>query len=352
MKSKLFTDNEKLVSKFGAKRISSLKNVPDFYTFKRNLIYSHRDFDKFYKALKKGEKCAIVSGVNASGTLHIGHKAVFDTNLFFQKKYGIPVFIPISDDESYVSGKIKSQEQGLKYSIELAKEMLAYGFNPKKTYIIIDQICTSIYNFAIKLSKRVTLSEIIASYGYKKEDNPGLYFYPAVQAAHILLPAELKGIKNILVPIGPDEDAHLRIARDIASRAGYSKPSVLHITFLPGIDGKKMSKSHDNMISLSDSEQDLRKKANKALSGGKDTAEEQRKYGGDPEKDIPCFYLSKLFLDEKKSKKLFNDYKKGKLLSGEVKKLFGDELVKFVGNFQRKLKKVSKQDVEKCLLKN
>ena len=136
MESELTADNEKLVKEFGANRISQLKDLPDLYTFKKGLIYSHRDFDKFFKNLKKGDKCAIVSGLNASGSLHIGHKAVFDTNLYFQKEYGIPIFIPISDDESYVAGKVKTQEEALEYSRELAKELLAYGFDPNKTYFI------------------------------------------------------------------------------------------------------------------------------------------------------------------------------------------------------------------------
>ena len=97
---KIPQENLDLVKIFGAEPVSKLKDKPGVYTFKSDLIYSHRDFDKFFAALKKGEKCAIVSGLNASGTIHLGHKAVFDTNLFFQKKYGIPIFIPISDDES------------------------------------------------------------------------------------------------------------------------------------------------------------------------------------------------------------------------------------------------------------
>src|SRR3989344_4865717 len=129
-------DNEKLVKDFGASRASDLKEIPDCYTFKKGLIYSHRDFDKFFKALKKGEKCAILSGANASGNLHLGHKVVFDTNLYFQRKYGIEVFIPISDDESYVSGKVKDQEEALKNSLRLARELIAYGFNPTKTHFI------------------------------------------------------------------------------------------------------------------------------------------------------------------------------------------------------------------------
>jgi len=348
----LLEDNEKLVKQFGAKTISSLKEVPDFYTFKKGLIYSHRDFDKYFDALKKGKKCAIVSGFNASGTIHLGHKAVFDTNLFFQKKYGVTIFIPISDDESYITGKVKSQEDALKFSIELAKELLAYGFDPKKTYFVIDQIYTNIYNLAIKLSKRVTLSEIRATYGYENDQNPGMFFYPTVQSAHILLPLEKFGFEHVLVPIGPDEDSHIRICRDIAGRAGYNSPSILHATFLPGINGEKMSKSKNNGIFLKDDSKTIKTKAMKAFSGGAVTAEEQRKFGGDPDKDIPCFFLSKFFLNDDESEKLRKDYRTGKILSGEVKLKFAEELTKFTQDFQAKLKKITSKEIEKCILKN
>lgn len=349
---KLEEDNRKLVEKFGAEPISKLKDLPDFYTFSKGLIYSHRDFDKFFSALKKREKCAILSGFNASGTIHLGHKPVFDTNLFFQKKYGIPVYIPISDDESYVAGKVKDQEEALKNSKELAKELIAYGFDPKNTYFIIDQIYTNIYNLAIKLSKKVNYSEIKATYGYSPEENIGLHFYPAVQSAHILFPQEKFGIKNVLVPIGPDEDAHIRISRDIARRFGYQLPAILHVFFMPGLDGEKMSKSKNNAIFLKDDEKTIRKKVNKAFSGGKDTIEEHRKYGGNPEKDVSIYYLSKLFLSEKESEELISNYKKGKILSGEVKKMLGDKIVDFTKEFQSKLNKINQKDVENCILKN
>lgn len=352
MDPNILLDNEKLVKNFGAQPISALDTLPDFYTFNKGLVYSHRDFDKFMLALKKGEKCAIVSGLNASGTLHLGHKVVFDTNLYFQKKYGVPVFIPISDDESYITGKIKDQKKGLELAMQLAKELLAYGFDPKKTYFVIDQIYTNIYNLAIKLSPRITLSEIKASYGYNPEDNPGVYFYPLIQSAHILLPIESFGFKHVLVLIGPDEDTHIRVSRDIASRAGYNKPAILHMTFMPGIDGTKMSKSKNNAIFLNDDEKSLRNKANKSYSGGQITVEEHRKKGGNPNIDISCIYLTKYFYDDKKSKKLIEDYKKGKLLSGDVKKLLGDELIKFTKTFQNNLKKITDKHVEKCLLKN
>lgn len=352
MEVDLSLDNEKLVKKFGASKISKLKDIPDFYTFKKELIYSHRDFDKFFKALKKGEKCAIVSGFNASGTIHLGHKTVFDTNLYFQKEFGIPVFIPISDDESYVTGKVKTQKEALNNSLKLAKELLAYGFDPKKTYFIIDQIYTNIYNLAIKLSKRVTLSEIKSAYGYKNEENVGQHFYPAVQAAHILFPQEKFGIENVLVPIGPDEDTHIRICRDIASKTGYNKPSILHLSFLPGVDGTKMSKSKNNAIFFKDNKKTITKKVNKAFSGGQETIEEHRKLGGNPDIDISCQYLSKFFLNDKESKQLFNKYKKGELLSGEVKKKLSEKLIKMITDFQKKLPKITEKKVNKCILTN
>src|SRR3989344_3415878 len=352
MVTSLLESNERLVKEFGAISITTLKEVPEFYTFKNKLIYSHRDFDKFLDALKKGEKCAIVSGFNASGTIHLGHKVVFDTNLYFQREFGIPVFIPISDDESYVAGKVKSQEQALTNALNLAKELIAYGFNPKNTYFIIDQIYTNIYNLAIKLSKKVNLSDIKAVYGYKNEDNPGMYFYPTIQSAHILFPQEKFNIKNVLVIIGPDEDSHIRISRDLAARFNLTKPAILHSRFFPGLDGEKMSKSKNNAIFLNDDEKTIRKKVNKAFSGGRDTAEEQRKYGGNPDKDVAIYYLDKLFLDKKASDKLKDDYKKGKILSGEVKKMLADEIVKFTEQFRERLKNVKDETVQKCILKN
>lgn len=346
-------DNKKLIEKFGAESLKGVKDSLNFYTFKTGVMASHRDFGKFVSALKKKQKCAIVSGLNASGTLHLGHKAVFDTNLFFQKKYGVKVFIPISDDESYVSGKVKNQEEALENSMQLAKELIAYGFNPKKTYFIIDQIYTNIYNLAIKLSKKVNYSEIKATYGYKADENIGLHFYPAIQSAHILLPIEKFGFKHVLVPIGPDEDAHIRICRDIASRFNYEKPSILHSRFLPGIDGRKMSTSKPNTaIFLKDSEKEIRKKINKAFSGGQKTTDEHRKKGGNPDVDVSYIYLKSLFLDEKKAKKLADDYRKGKILSGEMKKMFADEAVKFVKKFQKNLRKTSDRKVERAILRN
>ena len=352
MSDNLINDNEKLIVDFGAKRISDISKLPDFYAFNKNLVYSHRDFDKFLEALNKGEKCAIVSGVNASGTLHFGHKVVFDTLLFFQKKYDLPVFIPISDDESFVSRKVDTQEQSKEYSLKLAKEIISYGFNPDKTIFIIDNIYTNIYNLAFKMSIKINYSEIKAVYGYTPDKNIGLHFYPAVQTAHILFPKEQFGIDNILVPIGPDEDAHLRIARDVANKYNIKKPATIHFKFLPGLDSNKMSKSRGNAIFLDDDDKTLKKKCGNAFSGGQPTVEEHRKLGGNPEIDISCQYLKYFFLNEEDTNKLFEDYRAGKLLSGEVKNMLFTHLSEFVNKFRENKNKIDETIFNNCILKN
>lgn len=344
-------DNLKLVESFGAERIEKLKDKPDFRAFQNGLLYSHRDFDKFYEKLKKKEKCAIVSGFNASGNVHVGHLGLFDTNLFFQKEYGLQVFIPISDDESYVSLKVKTQEEGLKNSLVLAKSMIAYGYDLSKTHLIIDQLYTNIYNLAIKLSRGITMSEIKAIYGYKQEQNVGLHFYPAIQSAHILFPQTM-GIPNVLVPIGPDEDSHLRSCRDVADKFGFLKPAVLHSRFLPGLDGEKMSKSRGNAVFLLDDDKVIKKRVFSAFSGGQASIEEHRKLGGNPDVDVAYLYLKSYFLNDKDSKQVYDDYKKGKILSGEMKTMLHDKISERIAAFKSRYEKVSVKDLEKVVLTN
>jgi len=349
---KLEEDNIKLIEKFGANPISSIENLPEFYTFNNNLFYSHRDFDKFLRRLNNGEESAIVSGFNASGTIHLGHKAVFDTNLFFQQKYDVKIFIPISDDESYVANKVETQKEAFENSLNLVKELIAYGFDPKKTFFIIDQVYTDIYNYAIMLSKRIIFSTIKATYGYNEVTNLGLMFYPTIQSAHILFPQLEFEIKNVLVPIGPDEDVHLRICRDLASKFKLVKPATIHAKFMPGLDGAKMSKSKNNCFYFKDDEKTLLKKTNKSLSGGRDTLEEHKKLGGVVEKDLACYYLEKYFLSKEESEKINLEYKKGNLLSKDVKKKLFDELIKLTSKFQKNLENVNLKDCENSILKN
>ena len=349
--SDILEENERLVKDFQAVPFSKLADTPDFYTFQKSLFFSHRDFDKFYSKLKKGEKSALVSGLNPSGTLQLAHRVVFDTVLFFQREFKVQTFVPLSDDESYVAKKVATREDAVRHGLELIVDLLAYGYDKKLTKIVFDFVYPEIFSIAMTLSRSVTMSEIKAVYGYKNDNNIGLHFYPTVQAAHVILPEIKYGIKNTLVPIGPDEDAHLRLGRDIAERMGYTKPAILHSRFLPGMDGLKMSKSRPNAaIFLHDPPDVVEKKVKMAFSGGKDTIAEHRKYGGNPDIDIPFLYLSSFFLTEAESKELGDNYRKGEVLSGNLKNMLTEKINSFNAEFKKKREAIGFSDIKQVLL--
>lgn len=345
-------DYSKLIKEFGTQPISTVKELPDYRTFRRGLVFSHRDFDKFMAAVRAKKRTTILTGFNASGSIHLGHKLTFDTVIALQKKYGIDVMIPISDDESLVTGKIKDQQEGLRNARLIAAQMVALGFDMKRTQIFIHQMYTRIYNLAIRLSTRCTLSEVRAIYGFDMSTNPGLWFYPLVQAADILLPQELYGPHHTLVPIGIDQDPHVRLARDLADKVGLIKPSAIHIQYLRGLKGGKMSTSKPGSAILMDEKPEAAAKlCMQALTGGQATVEEQRRLGGDPEKSVVIEYLGAHFIDDDKQlQKLKDDYRAGKLLDGEVKRMLADNVKSYLTDFQKKVAAVEK-DIDKYLMK-
>lgn len=332
-------DYSKLTRDFGTQDISTMKNLPDYYTFKKGIVFSHRDFDKFMDAVRGKKKVSILTGFNASGSIHLGHKRTFDTVLFLQKKYKIPVYIPISDDESYVFKKVKNQKQGLENAKLIAKQVVALGFDRRLTKIFIHQEYTKIYNLAIKLSKP-TLSELKAIYGFDDSTNTGIMFYPIIQAADILFPQELSGNHMTLVPVGIDQDTHVRLSRDIASRLDYIKPAAIHLKYLAGLRGGKMSTSVEpgNSIFLNDNPEKAAKKIMNALTGGRDTIEEQKKFGGNPGKCV-VFDYHEMFLKEKDLEKIRKNCLAGKLMCGDCKKMLAKNIKKYLKDFQKKVKK-------------
>ncbi len=352
MKLPIDPDQKQLMKDFGLAPLSDLKSLPKFRGFESGLLFCHRDFDQFFTKLKKGEKVALISGFNPSSKIHLGHKAFLDVHLFFQKKYGVHSFIPISDDESYVVGKVETQKEALANARHLVKELLALGFDPKKTHVYIDQIFTNIYNLAIKLSKKLTGSTIKAVYGYGDETNSGMFFYPVIQASHILLPLVL-GYKHVLVPVGLDQDPYIRISRDLAAKFNLPKPAEVCSVLLPGIDGEKMSKSRpESAIFLDDELPAIKKKVMRAFSGGRQSLAEHRKLGGIPEDDVALKYLTAYFLTQKEADKLEKSYRKGKILSSELKEKLYKELAKFLTSYKKRLAKVTEKDVDRVLMQN
>ena len=104
------------------------------------------------------------------------------------------------------------------------------------------------------------------------------------------------------------------------------------------------SDTGNTLIYLNDSPEEVKKKINKyAFSGGRDTLEEHRKLGGNPDIDVSFQYLKMLFEeDDKKLDKIEKDYRAGKLLSGELKAILIDKVNAFLKDHQANRKKAEK----------
>jgi tryptophanyl-tRNA synthetase len=343
-------DYEKLVKQFGTSLIndkiaSKLKDMHPL--LRRGVYFSHRDFDKWLDNYEKGKKVSVLTGRGPSEKMHLGHLIPFLVAKALQDKFDCDVFIPISDDEKFYVKENLSFEDSIKYARDNIIDLIALGFKPGKTFIFEDFVYTDIYKYAARVAKRINYSTAKAAFGLVPENNVGWSFYPAMQAAHILFPQFVRGKHLSVVPVAIDQDPFIRLTRDIADDFGFDKPAALHAKFIPSLEGgAKMSSSStgSTLIYLSDSAEEVKRKINKyAFSGGRDTLEEHRKLGGNPDIDVSFQYL-KMFLeeDDKKLKKIEDDYKKGKLLSGELKKITIEKINAFLKEHQKNRKEAEK----------
>jgi tryptophanyl-tRNA synthetase len=177
------------------------------------------------------------------------------------------------------------------------------------------------------LSCHTSLGLLERSHSYKDKvahgivPNTGLYTYPVLMAADILL------YKAEIIPVGRDQKQHVEITRDIAIRFNNMYGEIFAIpeprisddvAVIPGVDGQKMSKSYENTIDIFEDEKSLKKKVMKIVTDS--TPVEEPK---DPEK-CNLFALYRLFADAERIEKMRDRYLKGGIGYGEVKKeLFG-----------------------------
>ena len=351
-------DYNKLLKEFGTTAISEkirAKLDKCHPLIRRGLYFSHRDFDKWLDAKARGKKVSVITGRGPSEKMHLGHLVPFLVAKSLQDEFGCEVFIPISDDEKFYVKNNLSFEDAVKFSEDNILDLIALGFDPKKTFIFEDFVYTDIYKYAAQIAKKITYSTAKASFGLKAEQNIGWSFYPAMQAAHILFPQFYRGKHISVVPVGIDQDPFIRLTRDVASAKefNFDKPAALHSKFFPSLKGgAKMSSSEGTMITLGDTPKEVERKIKKfAFSGGKETLEEHRKKGGNPDIDVSFQYLKFIFEeDDEKLAEIYEKYKSGTMLTSELKKILIDKINVFLKEHQKK-KREAKGKLGKFLLK-
>ena len=349
-------DYDKLIREFGTEAIDEKllhrikKHTKELHPFlRRKIFFSHRDMHWLLDEYEKGNKFFLYTGRAPSGPVHIGHLVPWMFTKWLQDKFDVELWFQFPDEEKFLFKDNLSLQDTEQYLYENAYDVIALGFDPKKTHFLIDTKHAGImYKEAVKVAKKITFSTTKAVFGFKDSTNIGAIFYTSMQAVPAFLPSVLAG-KNLpcLIPLGFDQDPHFRVSRDVMPKLGYYKPAILHCRFLPpltGPGGKMSASDQTTTISTIDTPEQVKNKVQKyAFSGGQATLKEHREKGGNPDVDVPYQWLTYFEEDDAKLKKLHDDYKSGKLLTGEIKQILIEKLNGFLKKHQEKREKAKKQ---------
>ena len=263
--------------------------------------------------------------------IHFGTKMVVENIAYFQQQ-GAETFILVADLEAAATREV-SLEQARKRAMDFhIPAYVALGLDPKKTTFYFQSENVEVMRAAAVFSKKVTLNQFLALYG---NADPGRIIGAITQVADILYPQFKKRMPGI-IPVGPDQVPHILLTRDIVGRMKKEKfvpPSAIFNKYMPALDGSmKMSKSKpDSCIDLPEDPKIACKKIKRAMSGGRDTLAQHRRFGAVIEKDM-AFELLKQHLieDDAKLDKIYGRYRSGEITSGEIKDIACEKIVEFM----------------------
>lgn len=335
---------------FGLSSIDDVKGKLRKLTpyMEKGITHSHKDFELIADAIEKNKPWAVISGINPSGPLHLGHLALFRENLALQE-LGADVFIPISDDESFVFGKAKNlkiaRDNAYKYVIP---SIIAIGFNPAKTHIFVGSDFPSIYSFAIHISKHFSLNHIKGVFGFDDDTSAGVVFYMGgIQMAHILLPQleEYGGPKPTVVPVGIDQHPYIQVSRRFAKRSGYIPPSELDLKFLPSLGGPKTkmaASDRSSCIYVTDEIKEAKARIKTAFTGGSPVLKYQIENGGIPGVCSVFGILQYHFLDSSLTENLRKKCLAGEQKCGDCKKMAIEGIEELLPKHQQAMKEAEK----------
>lgn len=335
--------DEKLIKKFGLKRFRKSEIPSNHHFFTRNIIVAHRDFNVIKESIDKEKKFIQLTGIAPSGPLHLGHKVDINAYLLF-RELGAKSFFVVSDIDAYVSrpdSKVPSLEVAKENAVNIISHLLALGIKKEEIYVQSKKE-PRYYEFAFEVSKKITENAFKAIYGHMNLGKISANLLQYSDILHLQL-KEYFGPVPTITGIGVEQDPHARACRDLARRLPYNLkiPSFFYFRHQSGLkEGSKMSASiPDTAIFLDDSQKEIKRKINKAFSGGRESIELHRKLGGVPEKDKAYEILFYHHPDDDFVKEIYEKYKKGEMLTEELKNICIDFLIGFLTKHQKKVKK-------------
>lgn len=288
-------------------------------------------------------KKRIMSGMRPTGYLHLGNYfGALENWVRLQEDYDC--FFSIVDWHALTTGYEDTKD--IKENIiNIAVDWISAGLDPNKSTIFVQSAVKEIAELHLLLSMIVPLSWLERCPTYKdqmqqlKEKNIATYGflgYPNLQAADILIH------KADVVPVGEDQLPHLELAREIARRFNHMygetfpepQSKMNQIKLLPGLDGRKMSKSYDNTIALSDSPDVIREKVKTMIT---DPARIRKTDPGHPE--VCSVYAFHKVFSERNVAEIEENCKAGTIGCVQCKKQLAENMVAYMSPmYERRIK--------------
>ena len=216
------TDYSGIIDKFGLSSMESVTVPNPSKLHRRGVIFAHRDLDVVLESKRKTEPFGVLTGLMPSGKMHLGHSMVIDQVSWFQQQGG-DVTIAVADLESNATRGVSLYDGKKIAREEYVSNYAALGLDPEKTTVYFQSERNIVQKLGFQLGKRTNLSELEAIYGFDGSTNLAHVQAPLVQAGDILHPQldEFGGLRPIVVPVGVDQDPHLRLTRGLASKTNW-----------------------------------------------------------------------------------------------------------------------------------
>jgi tryptophanyl-tRNA synthetase len=338
--SELIEDYAKLINDFGIDAFQQEMFPGQNRLMRRGIIFGGRDLKIISDCIKNKKPFYVLSGIMPTAPrIHLGTKMVVEQIKYFQE-HGAETYILVADMEAAAARGIdlaEARKNAMEFHIPA---YIALGLDIKKTIFYFQSDNRDVLMLAYEFAQKITLNEFKAVYG---NADPGRILSALTQVGDILYPQLKKRMPGI-IPVGIDQDPHIRLTRDVVARTkskyNFVPPSSIYHRYMPALDGQmKMSKSRpESFIELPEDIKSAQKKIKRALTGGRDTLDEHRKLGAVIEKDM-VFELLKFHLieDDQELKAVHDEYKAGRLLSGEVKELACKKIEAYMKDFEHRL---------------
>jgi tryptophanyl-tRNA synthetase len=240
-------------------------------------------------------KKRILSGMRPTGKLHLGnYVGALENWVGLQGEYDNYHMVA---DWHALTTAYKEAESIKSDTLEMVIDWVAAGIDPEKSVVFVQShvkehaelhLMFSMLVTMARLERNPTVKEMVRDLGLHQEVSYGLMGYPVLQAADILM------YRPQAVPVGEDQAPHVELTREIARRFNrlysevFPEPECLLTSFprLPGLDGKRMSKSLGNAVLLCDPPETIAKK----IAGAVTDPQKARK--GDPGRPEVCLVFT------------------------------------------------------------